>query len=314
MIFRFAHPTLRKSAVNHFHFFYRWSQLSHNFNILKPLKAIELSYFQEKSTITFKMVRFIFNSLTLSLFLMKAAIANIIDHGKPPLGIGALGAESQEPEQRFIVTYKHGMRDSLIKDYETMSSKSNRKKLLHDFRDLESVVVTGGEDVRKGLQANPSVATVEIDEPRFSLSQQVRTNTVPRELQLDSQVIPDGVLAVQAPQVWERGFRGAGVKICIIDSGIDATHEDFDIDHLDGTSITGMWFEDATGHGTFVAGIIAARDNDRGIVGVAPESDLHVVQIGDPAGGGFTFVSDLLASLQACVDADAKIINISLGG
>ena len=94
------------------------------------------------------------------------------------------------------------MRDSLIKDYETMPSKSNRKKLLHDFRDLlESVVVTGGEDVLRSLQANPSVATVEMDEPRFPLSQQVQTNTVNREIQFDSQVIPDGVLAVQAPQV-----------------------------------------------------------------------------------------------------------------
>jgi hypothetical protein len=159
------------------------------------------------------MVCFIFNSLTLSLLLMKATTADIFDHNH------TLGAE---PEQRFIVTYKPGMRDSLIKDYEAMSSKSNRKKLLHDFRDLESVVVTGGEDVLKNLQANPLVATVEIDEPRFPLSQQARTKTVPRELQFDSQVIPDGVLAVQAPQVWERGFRGAGVKVCVIDSGIDA--------------------------------------------------------------------------------------------
>jgi subtilisin family serine protease len=247
------------------------------------------------------MVRSIFNSLTLSLLLIEAATT--------------LGAESQEPqERRFIVTYEPGMRDSLIKDYESMPSKSNRKKLLYDFRDLGSVVVTGGEDVLRSLQANPSVATVEIDESRFPLSQQVRTNTVPRELQFDSQVIPDGVLAVQAPQVWDRGYRGAGVKVCIIDTGIDATHEDFDIDHLDGTSITDQWFEDAAGHGTFVAGIIAARDNDRGIVGVAPESDLHVVQIGDPAGSGALFVSDLLASLQACVDADANIINLSLGG
>jgi subtilisin family serine protease len=39
-----------------------------------------------------------------------------------------------------------------------------------------------------------------------------------------------------------------------------------------------------------------------------------VVQKGDPAGSGALFVSDLLASLQACVDADANIINVSLGG
>jgi serine protease len=260
------------------------------------------------------MVRFIFNSLTLSLLLIKAATADIFDHGQLPLDTGTLGTESQEPEQRFIVTYKPGMRDSLIKDYETMPSKSNRKKLLHDFHDLESVVVTGGEDVLKRLQANPLVATVEIDTPRYPLSQQVQTNMVPRELQFGSQVIPDGVSAIQAPQVWERGFRGAGVKVCVIDTGIDATHEEFDIDHLDGTSITDQWFEDATGHGTFVAGIIAARDNNRGIVGVAPESDLHMVQVGDPAGSGRVFVSDLIASLQACVDADANIINASFGG
>jgi subtilisin family serine protease len=144
------------------------------------------------------------------------------------------------------------------------------RNFLYDFRDLESVVVTGGEDVLRSLQANPSVATVDIDEPRFPFSQQVQTNTVPKELQLDSQVIPDGVLAVQAPQAWERGFRGAGVNACIIDTGIDATHEDIDFNHLDGTSITDPWFEDAAGHRTFATGIIAARNNDLGTVGVAP--------------------------------------------
>jgi serine protease len=260
------------------------------------------------------MVRFIFNSLTLSFLLMKTATADIFDRSQSPLDKGAFSAETEEPEQRFIVTYKPGMRDILMKDYETMPSKSNRKTLVHDFRDLESLVLTGGEDVRKSLQANPLVASVVTDERRFPFSQQVQTNTVPRELQFDSQVIPDGVVAVQAPQVWERGFRGAGVKVCVIDTGIDGTHEDFDIDHLDGSSITAPWFEDVTGHGTFVAGIIATRDNDRGIVGVAPESDIHVVQTADPAGTGYVFVSDLIASLQACADAGAKVINVSLAG
>jgi subtilisin family serine protease len=47
-------------------------------------------------------------------------------------------------------------------------------------------------------------------------------------MELEEQVVPYGVVLVQAPQVWEQGFKGAGVKVCVMDPGIDIDHEDLD--------------------------------------------------------------------------------------
>ncbi len=48
------------------------------------------------------------------------------------------------------------------------------------------------------------------------------------------QVIPKGVKMVQAPKVWKAGYKGAGVKVCVIDTGIDPLHEDFVMENLSG--------------------------------------------------------------------------------
>jgi subtilisin family serine protease len=65
-------------------------------------------------------------------------------------------------------------------------------------------------------------------------------------------------------------------------------------------------------HGTHVAGTIAAQDNGQGVVGVAPQASLHIVRVFDNS-GEFT-ASNLIVALNACADANANIISMSLGG
>jgi len=65
-------------------------------------------------------------------------------------------------------------------------------------------------------------------------------------------------------------------------------------------------------HGTHVAGTIAAQDNGQGVVGVAPGASLHIVRVFDST-GEFT-ASSLVIAMNACADADANIISMSLGG
>lgn len=91
-----------------------------------------------------------------------------------------------------------------------------------------------------------------------------------RNLQ-DAQQIPWGLDAIRAQEVWEKyGIQGEGVKICILDSGLMASHEDFRQSKFDGyygnEFVSPYWYEDNKGHGTHIAGTIAASDNTIGIV------------------------------------------------
>jgi subtilisin family serine protease len=108
---------------------------------------------------------------------------------------------------------------------------------------------------------------------------------------------------------------GAGVTVAVVDSGIDATHEDLDgqvglqynfvgTDSSDAT--------DTTGHGTHVSGTIAAARNDTGIVGVAPEATLMALRaIGDDGQG---LDSDIAEAFRYAGEHDVRVVNASLGG
>ena len=114
---------------------------------------------------------------------------------------------------------------------------------------------------------------------------------------------------------------GAKVRVGIVDAGIDLNHEDLASRVVASTSClksqgdparcTGSG-QDDVGHGTHVAGIIAAnRDNGVGIAGVAPDSELVVAKVAD-AGGGIN-IEDANAGIRWVVDQGAKVVNLSLG-
>lgn len=159
------------------------------------------------------------------------------------------------------------------------------------------------------------VEGVEDDPPR-TLSYIPGSEEVVRNLQSFSQVVPYGVDLVNAPEFWQRyGKRGAGVKVCVIDTGLRATHEDIkDLDLSGSTSnnLVSEWYEDGNSHGTHIIGTIAGVDNGVGVVGVAPDASIHVVRVFDDS-GQFT-ASSLVVAMNACADADANIISMSLGG
>ena len=87
---------------------------------------------------------------------------------------------------------------------------------------------------------------------------------------LEGQTIPWGLEMVRAVQVWDVfGVRGNGVKVCLLDTGVDSLHEDLQSLSLDGYSgaeAVTPWSRDLRGHGTHVLGTMAATDNDVGIV------------------------------------------------
>ena len=106
----------------------------------------------------------------------------------------------------------------------------------------------------------------------------------------------------------------AGMKVCVIDSGLDATNPDFNWAGItgDNDSGTGNWNENGGPHGTHVAGTIGAADNNIGVVGMAPGVDMHIIKVFNASGWGYS--SDLAYAAQKCTNAGANIISMSLGG
>lgn len=122
------------------------------------------------------------------------------------------------------------------------------------------------------------------------------------------QVIPTGIARINGPVSGP-----VNVNVAVIDTGIDASHPDLNV--IDGVNFAkGRSWSDGNGHGTHVSGIIAAKNNDIGVVGVAPSANLYAVKVLDNRGSGF--MSDVIAGVN-WVAANADIIdvaNMSLGG
>lgn len=111
---------------------------------------------------------------------------------------------------------------------------------------------------------------------------------------------------------------GAGVDIAVIDSGVDATHEDLagkvtsGPSFLGGTETAGGGGTASTDHGTHVAGIAAAvTGNGIGVAGVAPDANIIAVKVLNSEGVGYT--SDIASGIIWAVDNGAEVVNLSLG-
>lgn len=125
--------------------------------------------------------------------------------------------------------------------------------------------------------------------------------------------------AVDAPEAWERtGERGAGVRVAILDSGIDCDHPDLEpnldlalsASFIDGEAVCQL--PAGFNHGTHVAGTVAAADNAYGTIGVAPEAQIVAVKVLSAYTGSGSFAS-IIGGIVHAADVDADLANMSLG-
>ncbi|MFY9435074.1 MAG: S8 family serine peptidase, partial [Bacillota bacterium] len=127
-----------------------------------------------------------------------------------------------------------------------------------------------------------------------------------------TQTTPWGVTRIDAPSVWKKAT-GRGIRVGVVDTGVNAGHPDL-AGNIKGTfnPISGaVDAEDDNGHGTHVAGTIAALDNEFGVVGVAPEAEIYAVKSFDSKGKGMA--SDIIQGIAWCIGQNVKIINMSFG-
>lgn len=176
----------------------------------------------------------------------------------------------------------------------------------HGARPLKSLpnhlmmVATMSKSAFNKLKNNPQVASISADPKRY----------------LSAQSTPYGIPMVQANQLAQNNLSAR--KVCVIDTGFNLGHPDLG-DQNNGVtgqannSQVGNWYNDGNGHGTHVAGTIAALNNNEGVVGVYPGVDLHIVKIFNDS-GQWTFASDLIDGIDQCQNAGANVVNMSLGG
>ncbi|MBN4076159.1 S8 family peptidase [Gemmatimonas aurantiaca] len=126
-----------------------------------------------------------------------------------------------------------------------------------------------------------------------------------------AQTLDWGVDRIDAEVATAGGADGAGIKVGVLDSGGDIDHED--ITWAGGYSATNRdpsnW-NDKNGHGTHVAGIISADDNDLGVVGVAPNCSIYAIQVG----GNRLLISDIIEGIDWGITNGMQVFNMSFGG
>jgi subtilisin family serine protease len=126
---------------------------------------------------------------------------------------------------------------------------------------------------------------------------------------------------IGAPAAWATST-GAGVRIGVVDTGVDLAHEDLAGKVALATTCIGTGGDpaqckgsgqDDQGHGTHVSGIAAAlTNNGRGVASVAPGAQLVVAKALDSSGSGYD--DDVAAGIHWVVDHGARIVNLSIGG
>ena len=164
----------------------------------------------------------------------------------------------------------------------------------HVFEELKAVSATIPSEFKQDLLKHPNVKYVEADSI-------VKTT---------NQTANWGYNTLNIQTAKSMGLTGNGIKIAILDTGINLDHPDLKISggqsFVEGIST----FDDDFGHGTHVAGIIAAQDNEIGTIGVAPDSQIYSVKVLNKFGEGVQ--SNVIAGINWAIEQQMDVINLSI--
>jgi len=242
----------------------------------------------------------------------------------PIVGIAALvllargfparaGGEEQSSAQSSRVTIADQYVVVLTDDadaanYARAAAQEHGVRILHVYEHaLKGFAFRGSAQAAKALEHNPRVEFVAADQV----------------VELVAQTLPTGINRIDADLNPISRIDGiderVNVNVAIVDTGIDPAHPDLNV--VGGTNcVGGTSFVDDNGHGSHVAGIAAALDNDIGVVGVAPGANLYAVKVLNSGGfGSFSSVAcglDFAARTRSTHDTadDIAVANLSLTG
>ena len=222
---------------------------------------------------------------------------------------GMLGTipASAEPTTRKIVVFKEGALNE--PDREALVAKFGGIRVKNlDLIGAKAVLLS--PKAEKALKQHPAILRIDDDVVVKALIRGgITAKPAPSQ---PAETLPWGIDRIDADLVW--GATTADpIKVAVIDTGIDVKHPDLK-DNLKGGVSTVSYttsYNDDNGHGTHVAGIIGAIDNDIGVIGVGPQIDLYGVKVLDRRGSGY--LSDVIEGLDWAIANGIQVVNMSLG-
>lgn len=223
----------------------------------------------------------------------------------------SVSVQAQSYPQRKIVVFKSGVlnepaRDRLVERVGGIKVKNldliGAKSVLLPHRAAERALLASG-------------AVLRIDDDVVVTALEEESEAVGRkggDVGALAQSLPWGIDRIDAELVWPI-TQADTVKVGVIDTGISLSHPDL------AANIKGQYnainpkksANDDNGHGSHVAGIIAALNNSIGVVGAGPLIDLYAIKVLNRNGSGF--LSDVIEGIDVAIQRDLDVINLSLG-
>jgi subtilisin family serine protease len=219
-------------------------------------------------------------------------------------GIIFVSQAKGEPKARKIVVFKEGVDEATMED---LINKAGGEKI-KDLKIIRGKAVWLTPQAEKNLAKRTEVLRIDPDVEVFAL-ENVRVKEVKPQ---PAQTLTWNIDRVDAEISWAIST-GDPVKVGVIDTGIDLKHPDLQANIKGGYNAINPLksANDDNGHGTHVAGIIAALNNSIGVVGVGPNIDLYAIKVLNASGSGY--LSDVIEGLDWAVTNGMKVVNMSLG-
>jgi subtilisin family serine protease len=209
-----------------------------------------------------------------------------------------------EPKGRKIVVFKPEIDEAT---QEILINKVGGEKI-KDLKIIKGKAVWLTSQAEKNLLKRAEVLRIDPDIEVFALG----NVKIQGSKTQPAQIITWNIEQVGATSSWEIST-GDSVSVGVIDTGIDLSHPDLKVNIKGGYNAIYPWKSpnDDNGHGTHVAGIIAALNNSIGVVGVGPKIDLYAIKVLNASGSGY--LSDVIEGLDWAVKKGIQVVNMSLG-
>ncbi|MFA0823133.1 MAG: disaggregatase related repeat-containing protein [Methanomethylovorans sp.] len=213
-------------------------------------------------------------------------------------------AEQNNEKIPVLISFK-GKADAAILEANVESLESQGGEIKYEYTIVNAVAAELPQKAIDALSKNPNVDFIEPD---------YEIHIMEADGQIQADEIPWGIARINAINAQSAGFTGKGIKVAVLDTGIDYTHPDLKVNYIGGYDFVNVdnYPMDDHGHGTHVAGTIAALNNGVGVIGAAPQAQLYAVKV--IGSSGSASYSNLIAGIEWAVNNNADIITMSLGG